>query len=604
MIVLQPCPDETRMWPTIVGDDPEPEVKQHLLGCLSCRRRVQRLAAEVSQLQLLLSEPGFHEIVSQETTFPTRVVGGFRPTPSVPFGLSSDRSPNPPLASEVIVDENPGQIGRYVITEFLGRGAQGAVYRGTHPNLGHSVVVKRAHDGVVGRPERTARLMSEGRILAGIQHPAVVRVIDLDLDGDRPFLVFEDCVGTPLNKYVSQHNLNECDILRIAIDIAQGIAAVHDAGVLHLDLKPDNILMLSNGKLKVIDFGIAWITRSQGHFRSSSCLVEGTPTYMAPEQREGNRCQWDGRTDLYGIGGILRFLLESTQSQSATPTTALTTSAPILSDQRRFDLSKPSGQPVKNLRTGETNMELRAELWRLCEWATSPKIEDRPQSVRQFASELSCLSDRQLMTRGSWLVPLLCLLVSLLIIASFQWQQSPRNRPELYVIPDSLTAPALVKWDRSAATRDGVRIEAVIPAHTCAELYLLTLDGEVLSLDRFSPQEEKQRGLSFPPSGNTLSLGQASGPQVFLLGQLSHAPLPTAAELRESLSRCRWEMASDTSFVKFDRHGMVEWVSADAEHSTVNAGMHQMSLLSPLRRAFSQQFDEFTAVIVNLPDRS
>jgi predicted Ser/Thr protein kinase len=200
----------------------------------------------------------------------------------------------------------PGYIGPYRIIAVLGRGGQGTVYRATHPTLGRDVAVKIA-DGEL--PEAAqARLFEEGRVLAGLDDPGLIRVYDAGLHDGRPYVAFEYVQGRSLAEKVRGTSLPVPEAVALVAGLAATLERVHRAGILHRDLKPTNVLLDSAGTPRLMDFGSALLTLPY-----TNTVVEeeysGTPSYMSPEQANGAVDRVGPASDVFGLAAILYHLV-------------------------------------------------------------------------------------------------------------------------------------------------------------------------------------------------------------------------------------------------------------------------------------------------------
>jgi serine/threonine protein kinase len=188
---------------------------------------------------------------------------------------------------------------RYELGTPLGRGAMGAVLRGKQTETGRLVAIKVLL--APGEPELLARFLREAEILASLEHPNLVQVLDLDqLDGC-PVLVTELLEGGTLRQRMAKGGLGHVDVARIVAECCLGLSVVHEANVVHRDLKPENILFDAAGRAKVADLGIAKVFGEDQRFTRTGAFV-GTPRYMSPEQvRAGSVVP---ASDLYAMGVI------------------------------------------------------------------------------------------------------------------------------------------------------------------------------------------------------------------------------------------------------------------------------------------------------------
>jgi predicted ATPase/transposase len=193
--------------------------------------------------------------------------------------------------------------GRYHLLELVGSGGMGVVYRAADRHTGGTVAVKLLPPHLTGDPAYVGRLRREARLTAMLTSPRVVRVIDLDAHEGRPFLVMEYIAGPTLADHLRAHGrLSVPDALAIGVEIARALAAANAAGIVHGDLKPQNIKLV-DGQIKVLDFGLARATGAGPAGRGERL---GTPEYSAPEVLHGTA---DARADLYALGVILYELL-------------------------------------------------------------------------------------------------------------------------------------------------------------------------------------------------------------------------------------------------------------------------------------------------------
>lgn len=201
-------------------------------------------------------------------------------------------------------------LGHYRILETLGSGGMGVVYRARDERLQRDValkvLVRDRQAAEAGRP----RFRQEALALSRINHPSIATVFDFDSVGDTDFLVMELIGGATLAEKLAGGPLPEREVRRIGLQLGEGLAAAHEAGVIHRDLKPRNVQVAPDGRLKILDFGIATLRRLPEPDETSatgpivdSGPVYGTPPYVAPEQLLDD-CA-DARCDLHALGAIL-----------------------------------------------------------------------------------------------------------------------------------------------------------------------------------------------------------------------------------------------------------------------------------------------------------
>jgi predicted Ser/Thr protein kinase len=202
--------------------------------------------------------------------------------------------------------ELPAFIGRYRVVERLGRGGQGDVYRAVHPVLGCDVVLKwtRARQS----EQACQKVLDEGRILAQLDDPGLVRVLDANVAEGRPFVVFEYVRGRSLADVVRQERWPPRRAAAVVAALAATLERIHHKGVLHGDLKPANVLIDEKGKPRLLDFGLASLAQVHSTIAPVKGL-SGTPGYMAPEQARGQSETLGPWTDVFGLGALLYHLL-------------------------------------------------------------------------------------------------------------------------------------------------------------------------------------------------------------------------------------------------------------------------------------------------------
>jgi len=196
-------------------------------------------------------------------------------------------------------------VGAYRIVKEIGRGGMATVYEATHTVLPRRAAVKVMHEELLGQPGMTTRLVQEAAILEGVRHPGVVRVYDCSLLPDhRPWMAMELVAGETLaSRLQNGPALPAVEVAMLVSDVADVLTAVHDIGVIHRDLKPDNLLCTPRDRdypLRVLDWGVARLGMS-GRLTLDG-LTPGTPIYMSPEQATGRNIA--SSCDIYSLGVI------------------------------------------------------------------------------------------------------------------------------------------------------------------------------------------------------------------------------------------------------------------------------------------------------------
>lgn len=240
------------------------------------------------------------------------------------------------------------QLGHYRVVEKIGEGGMGEVFRARDEHLGHEVALKVLPPETDDRSRHLFR--KEAHALSKLNHPNIVTVLDFDTQGDLDFLVMEYVPGLALDEKVREAVLPEKEVVRIGVQLAEGLAAAHDQGVIHRDLKPGNLRLTKDDRLKILDFGLA---RSTLSFSSVATTVScdgpadcsGTLPYMATEQLLGQKV--DERTDIYSAGAVLYKLCTGHAPFEQRLFTALVDN--ILHTQRQETRPKPGNGSVNSL---------------------------------------------------------------------------------------------------------------------------------------------------------------------------------------------------------------------------------------------------------------
>jgi len=282
------------------------------------------------------------------------------------------RAPLPDLVDHQLIGG-----GRYRIVRRLGKGGMGAVYEAEDLRLGRAVALKvLLNEG--GSEEWRRRFAREARAVAVVSHPNVAALYDADEDGGRCFIVMELLLGRSLRAVLAEGPLPVERVIRIARQIVLGLGAAHEKGIVHRDIKPDNIMISDGDGVKILDFGIAKIVagslheeRSHGRLLTTKTgQVMGTPHYMSPEQARG--AVVDPRTDIFSFGVVLYEMLAGRR-----PFRGKTQLEVIL------DVVNRVPEPVSSHRPGAPG-----EVEAIIERCLQKEAEDRFQSAGELLSAL------------------------------------------------------------------------------------------------------------------------------------------------------------------------------------------------------------------------
>ncbi len=225
--------------------------------------------------------------------------------------------------------EEPDAGPRYDVGSLLGRGGMGAVYRAHDRELDRDVALKVLTFEADGTTDGE-RLAREARLLARLEHPGIVTVHDRGTLGDgRPFYVMRLVRGVRLDLFAERAGRGE--LLRLFLRVCDAVAFAHARGIIHRDLKPGNIMVGEFGEALVLDWGIA-----RALSEPAGDLAAGTPGFMAPEQVAGLAGSLDARTDVFGLGAILRDLLRRSSDPVPRPLAAIIARATALDPAARY----------------------------------------------------------------------------------------------------------------------------------------------------------------------------------------------------------------------------------------------------------------------------
>ncbi|MEZ4644526.1 MAG: protein kinase [Chloroflexota bacterium] len=269
-------------------------------------------------------------------------------------------------------------LGKYQVLEPLGSGGMARVYRGYHPQLDRFVAIKVLRSDLVEDDLFLTRFRREAQSVANLRHANIIQVHDFDVEGDVTFMVMElldgDTLHTRLNDYrVRDEHMPWGEMVRILLDVLDGLAYAHQAGMIHRDIKPANILLTRQGQAVLADFGIAQIVGGTRHTVTGALL--GTLNYMAPEQ--GLRGISDARSNIYSLGIVFYEML--------------TRQPPYEADTPLAILMKHVNDPLPLPRQLNTAVPVPFE--RVVLKALAKQPEDRYQNAEEMAAALRVAAD-------------------------------------------------------------------------------------------------------------------------------------------------------------------------------------------------------------------
>jgi len=228
-------------------------------------------------------------------------------------------SPAFAIAPELLIEAQTvdliGQsIGHYQIESLLGVGGMGQVYLTRDERLGRKVALKLLPEHLTADETQLSRFKAEARSASALNHPNILTVYEIGTEGNRHFIATEFIEGITLRASLTRERMNLHDALEIAVQVASALAAAHQTGVVHRDMKPENIMLRPDGYVKVLDFGIAKLTEPRPVpdldeigtttvLQTRAGLVLGTARYMSPEQTRGQTV--DARSDIWSLGVVI-----------------------------------------------------------------------------------------------------------------------------------------------------------------------------------------------------------------------------------------------------------------------------------------------------------
>jgi eukaryotic-like serine/threonine-protein kinase len=279
------------------------------------------------------------------------------------------------------------RLGAYEITALIGRGGMGEVYAASDSRLRRSVALKVLPPALADDPSRLARFEREAQAIAALNHPNIVTIYSVEQVGETHFLTMELVDGQTLGALIGTGGLPFERFLALAIDLTDAVSSAHDRGIVHRDLKPSNIMVTREGRLKVLDFGLAKLRPAEHALAGATTMTEqahtadgaivGTAAYMSPEQAQGEPV--DHRADIFALGVIFY---------------------EMLAGKRPFRGENAASQISSILRDAPPSLEgLRPELPAAIERIVHTCLEKDParryQSGAELRSELGALRHEQ-----------------------------------------------------------------------------------------------------------------------------------------------------------------------------------------------------------------
>src|ERR671915_2485310 len=270
-------------------------------------------------------------------------------------------------------------LGSFKITHKIGAGGQGTVYKATDTKLGRAVVIKVLPPELTAKDTNVKRFEREARLASSLDHPNICTIFDLGEQDGMHYIVMQHVEGRNVRQLVNGRPLELDSALRIAVQVADALAAAHARGIIHRDIKAGNVMVTDSGQAKVLDFGLAKLldedtAHAEGihHTELTEIGVPyGTATYAAPEQARGDKV--DSRADVFSTGVLLYEMLTGTWPFRGKTTVEV-----------RYAVMNAAAKPLAEARAGP----LPAQLQQILDKAMAKDPRDRYQKISELRDEL------------------------------------------------------------------------------------------------------------------------------------------------------------------------------------------------------------------------
>ena len=405
-------------------------------------------------------------------------------------------------------------LSHYRVVERLGAGGMGEVYRAHDDKLDRDVALKVLPEGALADDAARSRFRKEAHALSRLSHPHVAHLLDFDSEDGVDFLLMELVTGPSLEEVLRPGPLPEKDVLRLGSQLARGLRAAHDQGVVHRDLKPSNLALTPDGLLKIFDFGLARLVNPKpanpGHTTATETAagaVAGSPPYMAPEQLLGKPP--DARTDLYSAGAVLYELATGRRPFGSRSGVALTDA--ILheppSPPRSLQAALSPGLEAVILKALDKDPELRHQTAKdLLVDLERLQAPSDPRSSERGAS----FDRRPVWQRAPALLGVGVVL--LVVVGGGAWLVRPGLPPRITGVRPLATRTAPSPWGNDVLT-DGERV------------YYLSAERDQVTLHQVSGTGGEVVDIPLPFRDPALLLGTIPGESALLVGGSQTEPL-------------------------------------------------------------------------------
>ncbi len=394
----QTCPDRKTLEKMLLGKLPQAAIEtigEHLGTCETCSNSAATIEvrddltdAILARRELSGDEALIDQAIARSKLLGSRLytiqsvetlpVTGFKSSSeSVVDSFATSQLNELDFLSPAQLPDELGRIGEYRVLQLLGIGGMGMVFRAEDPRLKRQIALKVMKPSVSSSQSAKQRFIREAQFNAAIEHDHIVHIYQVSEDRGVPFIAMQYLRGESLKTLIDrEHKLKQTEVVRIGKEVAAGLAAAHEHGLIHRDIKPDNIwIEEKTHRAKILDFGLVRAT-AEDFGLTMAGMVLGTPQYMAPEQALGQPV--DHRCDLFSLGSMLYQLATGTQAFEGANLTA-TLMAVVHQDP----------VPLESLATN-LHPTLSALITRLL----SKERNDRPQTASEVSQALAALEQQ------------------------------------------------------------------------------------------------------------------------------------------------------------------------------------------------------------------
>lgn len=463
-----------------LAEQTENRIQQHLEHCDSCQQQLQSLAAEQSDWQKLSD----YFLAEDEATVP------YDGQPTVDIQLDPSASAYVVLESSTATGDDHqfldpashpellGQLDGFAVERVIGRGGMGLVYRAFDTELNRPVAIKVLAEHLAANGVARKRFAREARAAAAVMHPNVVPIHGVNSTAKRPYIVMTLVPGRSLQSHISDDGpLTVKEVVRISKQIASGLAAAHEQGLVHRDIKPANILLEQDvSRVMITDFGLARAADDAAITQTG--WLAGTPHYMSPEQASG--MEVDHRSDLFSLGSVMYFMATGRE--------------PFRAEKPVAVLKKISADPPDPARS--INSDVSKTLSRIIERLMAKDPTQRFQSaaevdrvLTQYLAHLEQPGKQRkpkIATVRKWtgLRVTLCSLIAvmLLVLSGWRYFNPPAKPARKVTLPQGLWTPPQLQLELDLVKQEIEKLEHPQPASRSARNHRDLFDSEFDSL--------------------------------------------------------------------------------------------------------------------------